>query len=90
MFGLDLGLILIWAAAIMLVFMLLWLVIVPLKLFNKLLLNLVLGIVCVFAYNIFAYFTKIEVIGINALSVAILVVLGIPGFLALVTLRLTI
>lgn len=87
MFGIDLGIILIWVAVIMLLFMLIWFLIVPLKLFNKMLINIALGIICVFIYNIVANFIKIEVIGINELSMAILVVLGVPGFLAMAVIR---
>ena len=87
MFGADLGGILIWSAIIMLIFMILWILIVPLKLFNKILINTVLGIVCIFVYNLIANFAKFDVIGINELSLSILAVLGLPGFIAIIIIK---
>lgn len=84
MFGADLGVVLIWSAVIMLIFMVLWVLIVPLKLFNKIFINTVLGIACIFIYNLIANFAKFNVIGINELSLSILAVLGVPGFVAIV------
>lgn len=87
MFGADLGIVLIWASLIMLIFMLVWILLGPLKLFNKILINTVLGIICVFIYNLIANFAKFDVIGINELSLSILAVLGVPGFVAIVIIK---
>ncbi len=87
MLGVNLGVILIWASLIVLIFMLVWVLLVPLKLFNKIFVNILLGIICVFLYNILAYFIKFDVIGINELSLPILAILGIPGFIAIVIVK---
>lgn len=90
MFGADLGVILIWSSLIVLIFMLVWVLLVPLKLFNKILINILLGIVCLFIYNLIANFAKFDVIGINELSLSILAVLGAPGFVAIVIIKMLI
>jgi inhibitor of the pro-sigma K processing machinery len=90
MFGADLGVILIWSALIMLIFMIVWVLLVPLKLFNKIFVNIVLGIACIFIYNLIASFVKFDVIGINELSLSILAVLGVPGFIAIVIVKVLI
>lgn len=87
MFGADLGVILIWSALIMLIFMIVWVLLVPLKLFNKILINTVLGFACIFIYNLIANFAKFDIIGINELSLSILAVLGVPGFVAIVIIK---
>ncbi len=87
MFGADLGVVLIWSSLTMLVFMLIWVLLVPLKLFNKILINTVLGIACIFIYNLIANFAKFDVIGINELSLSILAILGVPGFVAIVIIK---
>lgn len=87
MLGADLGIVLIWASSVMLIFMLAWAFLAPLKLFNKILINSVLGIICVFIYNIIASLSKFDVVGINGLTLGILAVLGVPGFVAIVVIK---
>ena len=87
MFGADLGIVLIWASLIMMGFMLVWVLLVPLKLFNKILINTVLGVICIFIYNFIGNFAKFDTIGINELSMSVLVVLGVPGFIAIVIIK---
>ncbi len=87
MFGADLGMVLVYSALIMLAFMLIWILLVPFKLFNKILINTALGIVCIFVYNLIAGFAKFDFIGINELTGLIVAVLGVPGFIAIVIIK---
>ena len=87
MFGADLGIVLVYSAVIMLVFMLIWLILVPFKLFNKIIINIVLGFVCIFIYNIIANYGKFGFIGINEITALVIASLGVPGFVALVIIK---
>ena len=87
MFGADLGVVFVYSAVIMLIFMLAWLLLVPFKLFHKILLNVVLGLVCIFVYNLIANFAKFDFIGINELTTLIVATLGVPGFVAIVIIK---
>ena len=87
MFGADIGVIFVYSAVIMLIFMIAWLLLVPFKLFNKILLNVVLGFVCIFAYNLVANYAKFDFIGINELTALIVATLGVPGFVAIVIIK---
>ena len=87
MFGADLGIVLVYSAGLMLAFMLVWLILVPFKLFNKILINIVLGFVCIFIYNLVANYAKFDFIGINEISTLVVAALGVPGFVALVIIK---
>lgn len=90
MFGADIGIVLVYSAIIMLVFMLAWVFLVPFKLFHKIIINVVLGFVCIFLYNLIANFAKFDFIGINELTALIVATLGVPGFVALVIIKIVI
>lgn len=87
MFGADLGIVLLYSAIIMLVFMVAWVLLVPFKLFNKILINAILGFVCIFIYNLIANFANFDFIGINELTTLVVAALGVPGFVALVIIK---
>lgn len=87
MFGADLGVVLFYAAMIMLLFMVIWLLIGPLKLLNKFLINAMLGLLCIFIYNFIGNYIGYGLIGINEITALIVSVLGVPGFIAIVIIK---
>jgi len=87
MFGADLGVVMVYSAVIMLIFMLAWVLLVPFKLFNKIIVNAALGFVCIFVYNLIANYAKFDFIGINELTALIVSALGVPGFVAIVIIK---
>ena len=87
MFGADLGVVMVYSAVIMLVFMLVWVLLVPFKLLNKIIVNAALGFVCIFIYNFIANLAEFDFIGINELTALVVAALGVPGFVALVVIK---
>ncbi len=87
MFGADLGVVIVYSAVIMLIFMLAWVLLVPFKLFHKIIINAALGFVCIFVYNLIANYAKFDFIGINELTALIVSTLGVPGFVAIVIIK---
>ena len=87
MFGADIGVVLLYAALVMLMFMFIWIIVIPFKLFHKILINIVLGVVCIFVYNIIGHYVHFDIIGINALTGIVIGTLGVPGFVALVIIK---
>lgn len=88
MFGSQLGIVFLYAAVIMLAFMLAWILIVPFKAVKKILLNIVLGTICIMLYNYIGAATGgYNHIGINLYTTSFLGVLGVPGFVAIAIIK---
>lgn len=83
----DVGVILAYSAGIMLIFMISWIFIKPLKLLGRLILNSLLGALFLLIFNYFSKFTEIY-IGVNEVTALLLGILGIPGFIALLIVKL--
>lgn len=83
----DVGVILAYSAGIMLIFMISWIFIKPLKLLGRLILNSLLGALFLLIFNYFSRFTEIY-IGVNEVTALLLGILGIPGFIALLIVKL--
>lgn len=87
MFGTQLGIVFLYSAIIMLVFMFSWICIAPFKLLSKFLLNVAMGIACISVYNLIGNFYNFDIIGINGITACITGTLGVPGFVAIVVLQ---
>lgn len=87
--GADIGIILAYSAGIMLIFMVSWIFVKPFKFLGKLILNSLLGALCLIIFNYFGQYTGIH-IGVNAITALSLGILGIPGFIALILVKLLI
>ena len=85
----DIGIILAYSAGIMLVFMVSWIFVKPLKFLGRLVLNSLLGALFLIIFNYFGQYTGIY-IGVNVVSALLLGILGIPGFIALLIVKLLI
>lgn len=85
----DVGIILAYSAGIMLIFMISWIFVKPLKFLGRLILNSLLGALFLIIFNYFSKYTGIY-IGVNEVTALILGVLGIPGFIALLVVKLLI
>mgnify|MGYP000993580230 CR=1 FL=1 len=83
----DVGIILAYSAGIMLIFMVSWIFIKPLKLLGRLILNSLLGALFLIVLNYFSRFTGVY-IGVNEVTALLLGVLGVPGFIALLIVKL--
>lgn len=83
----DVGIILAYSAGIMLIFMLSWIFIKPLKLLGRLILNSLLGALIMMIFNYFSKFTGVY-IGVNEVTALLLGILGVPGFFALLIVKL--
>lgn len=84
MFGADVGIVLAYSAGIMLIFMLAWLLVVPLKVVGKFVVNALIGGIFILVYNYFGQTLMWPMLGINYVTAAIVGFLGVPGFIALV------
>lgn len=85
----DVGLILAYSAGIMIVFMISWIFVKPLKFLGKLILNSLLGAVFLILFNMVGQYFDFH-IGVNLVTSLMLGVLGIPGFIAVLLLKLLI
>ncbi|QSX05829.1 pro-sigmaK processing inhibitor BofA family protein [Sedimentibacter sp. zth1] len=88
MFGAELGVVFLYSAIIMLVFLFAWILIVPFKLLKKIALNVIVGIVCIMLYNYIGATTGgYGSIGINLITTGVVGALGIPGFVAIIVIK---
>lgn len=85
----DVGVILAYSAGIMLIFMISWLFVKPFKFLGRLILNSLLGALFLMIFNYFGKYTGIF-IGVNEVTALLLGILGIPGFLAILLVKLLI
>lgn len=85
----DVGVILAYSAGIMLIFMISWLFVKPFKFLGRLILNSLLGALFLIIFNYFGKYTGIF-IGVNEVTALLLGILGIPGFLAILLVKLLI
>ncbi len=86
MFG-EIGIVLAYSAGIMLIFMLSWLLIIPFKIVGKFILNALIGGLLIVVFNFFGQFTGVYV-GLNEITALIVGILGIPGFIAILAIKL--
>ena len=89
MTGGDLGLILAYTAGVMLIFMVSWIFFKPLKILGKVILNSLIGVLFLIIFNFFGQYTGIY-IGVNEFTALTIGILGIPGFIAILLLKLLI
>jgi len=87
--GADLGIILAYTAGIMLVFMTSLIFFKPLKFLGRILLNSLIGAVILIIFNYFGQYTGVYV-GVNEITALIIGILGVPGFIALLLVKLLI
>jgi inhibitor of the pro-sigma K processing machinery len=87
--GADLGIILAYTAGIMLIFMTSWIFFKPLKCIGKIILNSLIGALILIIFNYFGQYTGVY-IGVNEITAPIIGVLGIPGFVAILLVKLLI
>nr|WP_300089991.1 pro-sigmaK processing inhibitor BofA family protein [Sedimentibacter sp.] len=85
--GADIGIVMAYSAGIMLIFMISWLFVKPLKFLGRLILNSLLGALFLIVFNYFGQLTGVY-IGVNELTALIIGLLGIPGFIAVLVLKL--
>jgi len=85
--GADIGIVMAYSAGIMLIFMISWLFVKPLKFLGRLILNSLLGALFLIVFNYFGQFTGVF-IGVNELTSLTIGLLGIPGFVAILVLNL--
>lgn len=85
----DVGIILAYSAGIMLIFMISWIFVKPLRFLSKLILNSLLGALFLIIFNYFGQYTGVY-IGVNIISALLLGILGIPGFIAILIAKLLI
>lgn len=84
--GADIGIVLAYSAGIMLVFMVSWIFVKPLKFLGKMILNSVLGAVFLIIFNYFGQYFDLY-IAVNEVTALILGILGIPGFVAILLVK---
>lgn len=87
MFGADIGIVLAYSAGIMFIFMLSWILVIPFKIAGKFVLNALLGGLLILAFNFFGKFTGVY-IGLNEITALVVGILGIPGFIAILAIKL--
>lgn len=85
----DVGIILAYSAGIMLIFMISWIFVKPFKFLGRLILNSLLGALFLIIFNFFGQYTGLY-IGVNEVTALILGILGIPGFIAILVVKLLI
>lgn len=83
----ELGIILAYTAGIMLIFMTSWIFFKPLKFIGKILLNSLVGALILIIFNYFGQYTGLY-IGVNEFTALIIGILGVPGFIALLLVKL--
>ncbi len=89
MTGADLGIILAYTAGIMIIFMTSWIFFKPLKFIGKIILNSLIGALVLIIFNYFGQYTGVY-IGVNEFTALFIGILGIPGFIALLLVKLLI
>ncbi len=89
MTGADLAIILAYTAGIMIVFMTSWIFFKPLKFLGRIILNSLIGAVVLILFNYFGRYTGVY-IGVNEITALIIGILGLPGFIALLLVKLLI
>jgi inhibitor of the pro-sigma K processing machinery len=89
MAGADIGVVLAYSAGIMFIFMLAWILVLPFKIVGKFLLNAVLGGLLIIVFNFFGKVTGVS-IGLNEVTALTVGILGIPGFIAILIIKLII
>ncbi|NLJ58082.1 MAG: pro-sigmaK processing inhibitor BofA [Tissierellia bacterium] len=89
MTGADLGLILAYTAGVMIIFMTSWIFFKPLKILGKVILNSLIGALFLIVFNFFGQFTAVY-IGVNEITALTIGLLGIPGFITLLIIKLLI
>lgn len=87
MTGADLGLILAYTAGVMLIFMTSWIFFKPLRILGKVLLNSLVGALFLIIFNYFGQYTGVY-IGVNEFTALAIGVLGVPGFIAILLIKL--
>lgn len=87
MFGTDIGIVLTYSAGIMLIFMLSWILVIPFKLVGRFIINALIGGLLIIIFNFFSPFTGIN-IGVNEITALIVGILGVPGFIAILIIKL--
>ncbi len=87
MSGADIGVILAYSAGVMLIFMVSWIFLKPLKFLTKLILNSILGALILIIFNYFGKFTGVY-IGVNEVTALSIGILGVPGFIAILAIKL--
>lgn len=83
----DVGIVLVYSAMIMIIFMLTWLLVSPIKIVGRILVNSILGVFLLMAFNFFYDFTGVY-IGVNETTSMTVGVLGVPGFVALLAAKM--
>lgn len=83
----EMAIVLAYSAGIMLIFMLSWILVVPFKIVGKFVINALIGGVLIILFNFFGQYTDIY-IGLNEITALIVGVLGIPGFIAILLIKL--
>lgn len=89
MTGADLGIILAYTAGIMIIFMTSWIFLKPLKFIGKIILNSLIGALVLIIFNYLGQYTGVY-IGVNEFTALFIGILGIPGFIALLLVKLLI
>ena len=87
MFGADIGIVLAYSAGIMLIFMLSWILVIPFKIVKKFIISALVGGLLIILFNFFGQFTDIY-IGVNEITALVVGVLGVPGFIAILAIKL--
>lgn len=87
--GADLGIILAYTAGIMLIFMTSWIFFKPFKIVGKIILNSLIGALALMIFNYFGQYSGVY-IGVNQFTALIIGILGIPGFVAILLVKLLI
>ena len=87
MFGADIGIVLAYSAGIMLIFMLSWILVIPFKIVKKFIISALVGGLLIILFNFFGQFTDVY-IGVNEITALVVGVLGIPGFIAILAIKL--
>lgn len=78
----DVGIILAYSAGVMLIFMISWIFLKPLKFLGKLVLNSLLGALFMIVFNYFGQYTGMY-IGVNEVTALVIGILGMPGFVTM-------
>jgi len=86
-FGADIGIVLAYSAGIMLIFMLSWILVIPFKIVKKFIISALVGGLLIILFNFFGQFTDIY-IGVNEITALVVGVLGVPGFIAILAIKL--
>ena len=87
MFGADIGIVLAYSAGIMLIFMLSWILVIPFKIAGKFIISALIGGLLIILFNFFGQFTDVY-IGVNEITALVVGVLGVPGFIAILAIKL--